>query len=472
MARVTGLTLRGGVYQLRTTIPTDLRDRFGRSCIRKSLGTSDRQQAELKGSAERTRLLALFNAARQAPSKPIQELAVRTPVVEGIDFSLGTDLLPQPASADQQHRRKPKAPSPRTQPNKALPTLRQLYDRWLQVKKRTKGSENSCLIAVQSCEKALGALPIDKITRAHGDTFRSWLLKQPISGATARMYLVWIKSLLRYAYRDLELIQKQPWEGMEIEVEKKQTRRPWKSEELRLLFSQHLFTTYAPPAGRNSGSDAAYWIPLIGLYTGARIGEIAQLRTEDISVSDGVPLLHITDSGEGQRLKSNASKRSIPIHSELIRLGLLDYAKAIKAEGHERLWPMLKIEQERPGLLISNWFGQYRRSIGLTDKYPDFHCFRHLVRTKMSRSKIPEKVQDSITGHETQGSIDTKIYQSVSLEERVEAMESITYPELQLQRVFSAPKLEKAKRGGWKGTRKAANLQQKFERSHLRLRER
>lgn len=90
----------------------------------------------------------------------------------------------------------------------------------------------------------------------------------------------------------------------------------------------------------------------------------------------------------------------------------------------------------------------------------------------MSRSKIPEKVQDSITGHETQGSIGTKIYQSVSLEERVEAMESITYPELQLPRVFSAPKLEKAKRGGWKGTRKAANLPQKFERSHLRLRER
>lgn len=453
MARVTGLTLRGAVYQLRTTIPTDLRDRFGRSCIRKSLGTADRQQAELKGSAERTRLLALFNAARQAPCKPIQELAVRTRVVEGIDFSLGTDLLAQPTSTPQ--------------PKKALPTLRQLYDRWLQVKKRTKGCENSCLLAVQSCEKALGALPIDKITRAHGDTFRSWLLKQPISGATARMYLVWIKSLLRYAYRDLELIQKQPWEGLEIEVEKKQTRRPWKSEELQLLFSQPLFTTYAPPAGRNSGSDAAYWIPLIGLYTGARIGEIAQLRAEDISVTDGVPLLHITDAGEGQRLKSNASKRSIPIHSELIRLGLLDYAKAIQAEGHERLWPMLKIEPERPGLLISNWFGLYRRSIGLTDKYPDFHCFRHLVRTKMSRSKIPEKVQDSITGHETQGSIGTKIYQSVSLEDRVEAMESITYPELQLPRVFSAPKLEKAKRGGWRGTRKAANLPQKFERPPL-----
>jgi len=175
-------------------------------CIRKSLGTSDRQQAELKGSAERTHLLALFNAARQASSKPIQELAVRSPVVQGIDFSLGTDLRPQAVSAPQSHHRKQKTPSPRTQTKKVSPSLRQLYERWLQIKKRTKGTENSCLLAVQACEKALGVLSIDKFTRAHGDSFRSWLLKQAISSRTARMYLVWVKTLLRYAYRDLELM--------------------------------------------------------------------------------------------------------------------------------------------------------------------------------------------------------------------------------------------------------------------------
>lgn len=460
MARVTGLTLRGGVYQLRTTIPTDLRDRFGRSCIRQSLRTSDRQQAELLGSAERTRLLALFNAARKAPTQAIQDLSAHHRVIEGIDFSLGTNQQPLLQTPAKSQQRQAKAPPPRAQ-HKSLPTLRQLYERWLQIKKRTKGCENSCLVAVQACEQALGPLTVDKFTRAHGDTFRSWLLKQPISSRTARMYLVWIKTLLRYAYRELEIITKQPWEGLEIELEKQQTRRPWKDEELQKLFTQPLFTAYATPVGQKSGSDAAYWIPLIGLYTGARIGELAQLRATDISVEDGVPLLHITDAGEGQCLKSAASKRSIPIHSELIRLGLLDYVKAIQAEGHTRLWPMLKVDAERPGLQISNWFGEYRRSIGLTEKYPDFHCFRHLVRTKMSRAKIPEKVQDSITGHETQGSIGTKIYQSISFEERIEAIESITYPQLNLPRVFTAPKLEKAKRGGWRGAKKAPNISNK-----------
>ena len=66
MAKVTGLKLRGGVYQLRTTVPKDLQARFGRECIRKSLGTSDRSQAELLGTVERARLLALFNAAKNS----------------------------------------------------------------------------------------------------------------------------------------------------------------------------------------------------------------------------------------------------------------------------------------------------------------------------------------------------------------------------------------------------------------------
>ncbi|WP_429016704.1 DUF6538 domain-containing protein [Comamonas sp. 4034] len=65
MAALPGLNLRGGIYQLRTTIPIALRTRFGRDRIRKSLGTSDRPEAELLATIERARLLALFAAAKK-----------------------------------------------------------------------------------------------------------------------------------------------------------------------------------------------------------------------------------------------------------------------------------------------------------------------------------------------------------------------------------------------------------------------
>lgn len=331
-----------------------------------------------------------------------------------------------------------------------MPTLRELYQRWLRTKKRTKSSEQACLLAINTCERALGRLPIDQLTRAHGDAFRSWLQEQPISPKTARDRLTWVKSLLGYAFRELELIPKQPWEGMEIKVSKAQTRRPWKDEELQQLFSQPLFTAYDTPKGKKSGSDAAYWVPLMALYSGARIGELSQLRTCDFGVVDGIPMLTITNTGEGQRVKSDAGLRSIPVHPELVRLGLLEYVQAIRDTGHTQLWPILRIDPERPGLTLSNWFGEYRRSVGLTERYPDFHSFRHSARTRMARAKIPEKVQDSITGHETQGSVGTKVYQDVSLEDRLEAVQAISYPALSLPRVYTAPRMETAQRGGFR----------------------
>jgi integrase len=75
---------------------------------------------------------------------------------------------------------------------------------------------------------------------------------------------------------------------MDVETKTTAKRRPWKSGELELMFSQPLFTRYELPRNPKGGRDAAYWIPLLGLFTGARISELAQLRVDDIDTSEGV----------------------------------------------------------------------------------------------------------------------------------------------------------------------------------------
>lgn len=439
MAFLTGLHQRAGIYHLRVIVPTSLRARLGRSCIRKSLGTSDRAEAAVRGTIERAKLLALFASAQKNTNACIPTLS------EALQQDLKPLMElppPLPAATD-----KAALPATGTPLFLKAPTLRELYARWLKVKQRARSSEQACLLAIATCETALGKLPIDQLTRAHGDAFRAWLQEQPLSNKTARDRLTWVKSLLVYAYRELELIPRQPWEGLDIEVQKTPTRRAWKDTELQQLFTQPLFQAYDTPKGRDTGSDAAYWIPLLGLYTGARIGELAQLRPSDITTEDGTPILRISADEDGQRIKTSASYRAIPIHSELVRLGFLDYAEAIRKAGHESLWPVLRVNPERPGLVISNWFGKYRRGIGLTDLYPDFHFFRHLVRTRMSKGKVLEKVQDAVTGHETQGSIGTKIYQGIDLDDRLAAIQTLSYPFLSLPRTYTLPKMETAQRG-------------------------
>lgn len=67
-----------------------------------------------------------------------------------------------------------------------------------------------------------------------------------------------------------------------------------------------------------------YWIPLIALYTGARLAEIAQLHCSDIYEEQAVWVFDLNDEGDKQ-LKSDNSRRLVPIHSTLLELGLLDF---------------------------------------------------------------------------------------------------------------------------------------------------
>lgn len=61
------------------------------------------------------------------------------------------------------------------------------------------------------------------------------------------------------------------------------------------------------------------------MYSGSRVAELAQFRTEAVITSRPIPVFSITDEGESLRGKSDSGIRVIPIHQEPIRLGFLEY---------------------------------------------------------------------------------------------------------------------------------------------------
>jgi len=331
-------------------------------------------------------------------------------------------------------------PTHTTPPSKPEIYLSDVYERWVVSKPRSKDTLRACLRALLKLESFLGRIPIKELSRAQGDSFRAWLQARDQSSKTSRDQFTWIKALLKYAYMDLELIPKNPWAGLDIPYRTTNIRPPWSPEDLQTLFSQPLFTNYELPKSTKAGKDAAYWIPLIGLYTGARISEIAQLRVSDIYKQGAMSVIKISDEGLDQKVKTNASVRAIPIHEELLRLGFLSYVGDMEAAKSVSLWPELRLRKDKPGGYISQWFSEFRKASGITKKYPDFHSFRHSVRTIMSRAGVDPKVQDRITGHETQGSTGTRVYQSVGDAEVQNAIAAITYPEVRLSSVYIVKK--------------------------------
>src|SRR3546814_6367735 len=113
----------------------------------------------------------------------------------------------------------------------------------------------------------------------------------------------------------------------------KKKRDDWSRADLNLFLESDWYTSRA--------SDCAErWLPLIALYSGMRLEEIARLRPgRDIEKIAGIWCFRIQehDDPEPWSPKSEAGERIVPIHSRHIELGLLDLAKRRSALPY--LWP-------------------------------------------------------------------------------------------------------------------------------------
>lgn len=394
MAKLTGLFQRGSIYYVRVVLPIKhpLRAIYKSGKVITSIGELKRKEAEIIGMIKRAEILG---------------------------HSILTNELTEISKT-----------------NAHQIYLRDVYKRWKEATPRSQDSINACGRALKLYEEFTNNPPIKELTRIMGDGFRSWL-QDPIQGTTsktAKDRMTWVKSLLKYAHVELELIKKNPWDGLNIHTKTTYRRRPWSAAELQIIFNQKLFTSYELPKDKKAGADAAYWIPLLGLYTGARLGELAQLTTTDIQTEADIQVLSITNEGEIQQVKTAAGIRKIPIHKELLRLGFIDYVEHIKSLQHLSLWPHLPKRKNKPGGYFSNWFGTWKSTLGLTTV--DFHSFRHTARSQLAYRDISEPIIDALLGHEIQGSTGAKVYTHSSLIKLNNAIQTIQYEELKLLKTW------------------------------------
>lgn len=147
-----------------------------------------------------------------------------------------------------------------------------------------------------------------------------------------------------------------------------------------------------------------FYIPLIGLFTGARIGEIASLKTEHIYVKSGLNVMHLPGT------KTDASPRDVPIHPTLVELGLLKLAEIRKNTGQEMLFDITPSAQNGYGAAPSKWFTQYKNKISLLGDNKVFHSFRHTIIDHMNQLDVPFAHQCQYTGHDKGGGVHNKVY--------------------------------------------------------------
>ncbi|ASK94493.1 integrase [Xanthomonas citri pv. vignicola] len=150
-------------------------------------------------------------------------------------------------------------------------------------------------------------------------------------------------------------------------------------------------------------SESARWASLLGLYTGARASEVGQLLIKDVFEEDGIPCLRVSDEGEHQKVKTEVSLRTVPLHPELLKLGFLEWVDDKREAGENRLFPAAKATAVNgQGNWITKAFSRHLAEVGKgwEPAKRGFHSLRKTFIQELQGAGVVSELRAQIVGHE------------------------------------------------------------------------
>jgi hypothetical protein len=350
--------------------------------------------------------------------------------------------------------------------------LLSMFNRWLDERKPRTKTVLDFTTAIRRFTELKGNLPIHEITKSHVRAYKDALQRLPraYSGAMRHATLPQllahldacpapegttltpgsinkavgvIQTVLRWVQRQGYLDDYPQWSNpaadmkMHNPADEEENRLPYDADDLRAIFNSRVFRDGDRPLA--GGGEAAIWLPLIALFSGAREEEIGQALVADVKEEEDIVYLDINtlDVGAGKRVKNKSSRRRLPIHPELIRCGLRAYVEERRRAGGERLFPDLRPSVS--GQVTGNWskwWGRYTDSLGISDPRKVFHSFRHGFKSACRAARIEEELHDALTGHTT-ASVGRR-YGDVPLRVLAEEVAKVTYRGLDLSHLHVA----------------------------------
>lgn len=227
-----------------------------------------------------------------------------------------------------------------------------------------------------------GYTTVEDITRLHVQDFKAYLDTKDLAPLYKEKVIVKNTTFFKYCMDVLECIQRNPFAGMNY---KKAAVVNAKEE---ITKEQHEIVVNMPMVKNN---NQEYWLLNLLYYTGARINEINQITKADYVEVAGIKCISINTLEEGKEVKTEASKRNIPLCDAILALGVWEVK------------PVMKFGLQRNIKKVTGLF----KSIGLKRTS---HCYRHSMSNRLR--DVPG-VQDStrkfILGH-AQGSVTDRVY--------------------------------------------------------------
>jgi integrase len=431
------LTYRSSGFAFRLIVPADLQPVVGRRVVKKVLGTHDRvtvQAIALRLAAQYAQAVRQLRgqgtmSGKKPPSVAELVQGFSSGKHEVYDIDLERGILSLRDDADHQRAmealdrlgslwQRPAAPAPDA-PEKpqgfgiALVAAIRNYqavegpglkpDTW-------DGRQR----ALKTFTDFFGATtPVDRIARPQVAEWAAKLIEDGASKRTAVNYFSNVAQVFQFLVQQGHLTEN-PVKGVLVMKKREKTARKAEGFEWEAFDVDQLKRIYSPESLTQIRNVYQRWCCLIGLYTGARVSEVAQVFIQDFVEEQGIWCVRLTAESDGQSIKSESSKRLVPLHPDLIALGLLDRVKKMREAGEERLFPEVRLGGAAGrGASGSSGFSYHltRKTVAVTARRKNGRVgFHSLRKTIVQGTGVSDERRRAFVGHEGVDDVHSTVY--------------------------------------------------------------
>lgn len=204
---------------------------------------------------------------------------------------------------------------------------------------------------------------------------------------TVNGYLSNLRQFVAWAVPNSGLsADKNPFEGLSLPLsnDAHMIRRIFTGAEIRKMLN------YEPShiLEAKDFRDAFYWLPKISAFTLMRPAEIVMLKVSNFKIKRGIIYIDLTDENG----KTEAARRIIPLHRELLKLNFIEFVKKAKNHAHGYIFDELHQDDfrsasdlaEKVGRSVNRTMLKKLRITAKKGRKVDLYCIR---KTGISRLK-------------------------------------------------------------------------------------
>jgi integrase len=171
--------------------------------------------------------------------------------------------------------------------------------------------------------------------------------------------------------------------------------------------------------------DALYWSLPVAALAGLRLEEMARLRLEHVVEVDGIWCFVVRND----EVLTHERSRLVPIHSMLLKLGLLERVESFRGAGHDRLFPELLLDpcHNRYGTTLTRRLARYLKAIGHGVPGRGYSGARLNFGDNLMESGISDEILSALLGYARRVGPFERFMKKQRLWELKEAIETVDH---------------------------------------------